>query len=120
MKRIYTASLLFLLLGSAATSSAQDAKQDFTLVNKTGVVIDQLHITPSKADTWGDDILGKDVLNDGEETDIVFHPKEDVCMWDLRIADKDENSITWEKIDLCKYAKITLHWDGKNATATFE
>ncbi len=120
MKKVFITSIALFFVFFAAKSFAQDAKQDFTLVNKTGVVIDQLHITPSDVDEWGEDILGKDVLLSDEECDVTFHPKEKVCLWDMRIADKDDNSITWEDIDLCKYTIITLHWDGKTATATFE
>ncbi|MDP3444068.1 MAG: hypothetical protein Q8T08_14525 [Ignavibacteria bacterium] len=119
MKKQFLYLLIFLFMTVSINSFAQ-GKQDFTLVNNTGVVIHNVYITAHNADDWGDDILGKDVFNDGEETDIQFDKVEDVCKWDLRISDEEGNAIEWENIDLCKWAVVTLHWDGKKATATFE
>lgn len=117
MKRLLLAGFVFICVGSM---SAQNAKQDFTLVNSTSVEIHQVYISPHDSDDWGEDVLGRDVLESGQECDIQFHQKEDVCMWDLRISDKDGNAIEWENIDLCKWAKITLKYDGQTATAEFE
>jgi hypothetical protein len=117
-----SALFLFFLISFCYSSNgfAQDARQDFVLVNKTGFEIHQVYIAPSKETDWGTDILGKDVMAIDEEWDIKFHPKDNVCKWDLRIEDKDGNFVIWEDIDLCKWAKITLHYDGKVATVTFE
>ncbi len=93
---------------------AQDAKQNFTLVNQTGVIINEVFVTPHDANEWGEDILGRDALDTDQECDIQFHPKEEACMWDLRITDRDGNAIEWENLNLCKAVKITLHYnDGK-------
>jgi hypothetical protein len=106
--------LVFAILFCCSICLLAQGKQDVTVVNKTGVIINELHVTPSDADEWGEDILGKDALDLDEECDIEFDPKEDVCLWDLRIADSDGNAIEWEKIDLCKAVKIVLHYkDGK-------
>ena len=57
-----------LLLANRNTTCAGD--QDFVLVNKTGVEIHALHVSPSDKEEWGDDILGKDTLGDGESAEI--------------------------------------------------
>lgn len=118
MKKLVFLSIIFLI--TAGIISAQNSKQDFKLVNSTGVEIHQVFITPHDANEWGEDILGRDILENGQECDIQFHPKEDACMWDLRITDKEGNAIEWENIDLCKWSKITLKYDGQAATAEFE
>jgi hypothetical protein len=119
MKKLFVVfSVLFLVILSARVSA--QAKQDFTLVNKIGFTINNLYITTHDANEWGEDILGKDAMPNGDELDIQFHPKENVCLWDLRIEDKDGNYIEWENIDLCKWTKVTLHYEGKQATATFD
>lgn len=118
MKKQFLFLFAAVMLFVSANTFAQ--KQDFTLVNNTGVVIHNVYITQHDSDTWGEDILGKDVFMDGEETDILFDPIENVCLWDLKINDADGNAITWESIDLCKWVVVTLHWDGSKATATFE
>ena len=50
----------------------------------------------------------------------MFDSKEDVCLWDLRIADSDGNAIEWEKIDLCKAVKVVLHYKDGKAWADIE
>lgn len=109
-KLIFIVALFFI----CSIGLLAQGKQDFTIVNKTGVIIDQLHITQNDSDEWGEDILGQDVLDLEQECDITFNSKEDVCMWDFRVTDSDGNALEWEKIDLCKAVKITLFYkDGK-------
>ena|SRR5689334_4942761 len=107
-----------LLFTAAATCRAGD--QDFTLVNKTGVEIHNLHVSPSDKEEWGEDILGKDTLEDGQTAEIKFSTKEDAEKWDLRVADKEGNSIEWSDLNLLKISKITLHYTDGKATAEVE
>ena len=100
------------------TSRAGD--QDFVLVNKTGVEIHSLHVSPSDKEEWGEDILGKDTLGNGESVEIKFSPKEDSEKWDLRVADKEGNSIEWSDLNLLKISKLTLHYNDGKATADVE
>ncbi len=94
--------------------------QDFTIVNKTGVVIDQLFVSHVSDEDWGEDILGADVMELDQEWEINFHPEEEECKWDLKITDSEGNGIMWEAVDLCVTAKIVLHWDGEKAWITLE
>jgi hypothetical protein len=117
---MFLAVALMVLCSSNIIAQHDGALQDFLLVNETGVVINSVYITPHDTEEWGDDILGKDVFNSDEETVISFDRNEDVCLWDLRIEDTDGNAIIWYDIDLCKWAEVTLHWDGETATAKFK
>jgi hypothetical protein len=113
-------TLLFAALAAAAfvvtaPATADDAKQDFTLVNKTGYELKELYVSPSKADDWQDDILGQDVLEDGKAVNIHFNPKAKTCKWDLKVVyTDDDSSAVWQNIDLCSVDKITIHYDRKN------
>lgn len=94
--------------------------QDFTLVNNTGVDINNLYISPSNQDEWGDDVLGQDQLADGQSANIKFaHDAED-CVWDFMVKDEKGTGVQWTDIDLCKYSTITLHIEGDKVFATFE
>lgn len=95
-------------------------EQDFTLVNRTGVEIHNLHVSPSDENEWGEDILGKATLADGESAMIKFNPKEEAAKWDLRVADENGNAITWEDLNLLKISKLTLHYSDGKATAEVE
>ena len=63
--------------------------QDFTLVNRTGYTIEQVYVSPIKAKDWQEDVLGRDVLDDGESVDITFNKREEVCRWDLKVVYDD-------------------------------
>ncbi len=94
--------------------------QDFTLVNDTGFTVDQVYITPADSDDWGDDILGRDTLADGESVDIKFHRKEKAKHWDLKVVDTHGDAVKWEDINLLEVAKITIHYKNDKAWATFD
>jgi hypothetical protein len=95
-------------------------EQDFTLHNKTGVEIHALHIAPHKSDEWGEDILGKDTLPDGESLDITFKRAEKAAHWDLRIEDEAGHSVEWESLNLIEISEVTLYIRDGKAVAEFK
>ncbi|MGI8820457.1 MAG: argininosuccinate lyase [Chthoniobacterales bacterium] len=109
------AGLLF-----AVTNNSLAGDQDFTLVNKTGVEIHNLHVSPADKDEWGEDILGQDTLADGESAEITFKAKEEAEKWDLKVADKSGNSIEWSDLNLLEISEVTLHYEDGKATAEVE
>ncbi len=107
-------------IGSA---HAADAKQDFTLINRTGYDIDAVFVSPSKSDDWEEDVLGKDALADGEAWEIKFHRAAKTCRWDLKVVYSDDNSsAVWSNIDLCSVEKITIKYNRSSGktSATFD
>ncbi|MBA3806469.1 MAG: hypothetical protein H0X14_12245 [Acidobacteria bacterium] len=104
---------------STASNTAEGA-QDFTLVNKTGVVINKLFVSPHNADSWQEDVLGQDTLGDGESLAIKFHRSEKAAMWDMKIEDTKGNAIEWENLNLLEISKITIHYENGKATAETE
>ena len=105
---------------AAATEAAAQAAQDFLLVNKTGVEINALYITPHSAGDWGEDILGVGTLPDNKESDISFSRKEKAKLWDLRIEDADGEFIEWDSLNLLTISKVTLYYKNGKATAVVE
>ena len=95
------------------------SKQDFTVINETGVLINALFVSAADDENWEDDILGQDQLGASEEVEITFPGGEDADLWDLRVEDADGNFITWEDLNLSAITRLTLHWDGSNAKATW-
>lgn len=105
---------------AAASPAAEGAAQDFSLVNKTGVEIHAVYISPHDGDDWEEDILGRDTLPSGESVDIKFHRSETAEMWDLRIEDSKGNAIEWENLNLLKISKATLFYENGKARAEVE
>jgi hypothetical protein len=112
------AAIVGIALTAATTVHA--GEQDFTLVNKTGVEIHALHISPHSSDEWGEDILGQDTLATGASLDIKFPRRAHAAHWDLRIEDEKGNSLTWESIDLLEISEVTLHYKDGKAWADFK
>jgi hypothetical protein len=112
MKRI---TVLLVLACAAGAALAGD--QDFILVNETGLTIDQFYCSPTTVAEWQEDVLGKDVLKDGQKAEIRFSRDEEACAWDLLIVDEDGDKIVWNDIDLCEAETITLYYEGNKPTA---
>jgi hypothetical protein len=116
-------SLAVLAMALTAPALAEEAKQDFTLVNATGYELKAVYVSPSKAADWQDDILGQDTLGDGLAVHIHFSPKFHTCNWDLKVVYTDDSSsAVWSDINLCEIDKITIHYNRKEDTtsATFD
>lgn len=94
--------------------------QDFVLVNKTGYDIDEVYVAPANQKEWGEDVMGKDTLDNGDKVNIEFSHKEKECLWDMKIIFSDKEEAVWEDFDLCKVREITLRYEGKHPTATFK
>lgn len=105
MKKLFVAiAFLFATLASPAFA----APQDFTIVNHTGHVVMTLNVSPTSEDEWGPDILGVDVLANGESSEITFDPGTDQCHWDVRVTYDDGDTGDWRNINLCETTTITL------------
>lgn len=114
-------SVLFSMLVAmsiAGPASAQ-GKQDFTLVNATGYAISHVYVSPSNENSWGDDILGKDVMAEDEVLPIKFSRRAAGCKWDLKVTyEDDDSSVVWRGFDLCEVSKITIKYNRKTDTTS--
>jgi len=111
----------FLLAGSIVALAALHhprpalaGEQDFKLVNRTGYQIDEVYVSRSASDEWGDDIMGRDALGDGRTVSVTFNAPPQVCHWDLKVKYNDGDEATWNRLNLCNIEKVTLFWDRKN------
>ena len=121
--KIFAFAAAAAILGLATPAMAQDAKQDFQLVNATGYELKALYVAPSTSDDWEEDVLGQDTLGDGQAVNIHFSPKVKTCQWDLKVTySDDDSSAVWQKIDLCTVEKITIKYNRKSdeTSASFE
>ena len=122
MKKWLLVGITALTVSAVSSVVLAEAKQDFTLVNKTGYTIDQVYVSPHSANDWLDDVLGQEVLGDGENAKIKFHSKNEICNYDLKVIYDDKEEVEWDSINLCEEEKITIHWNKKSgeSSATFD
>lgn len=122
MKKWFLVGMAAIAASAASSAVVAEAKQDFTLVNKTGYSIDEVYVSPTAANNWLDDVLGQDVLGDGESANIKFHSANEICKYDLKVIYEDKEEVEWTDINLCEEEKITIHWNRKSgeSSATFD
>ncbi|MEW6737396.1 MAG: hypothetical protein AB1489_39305 [Acidobacteriota bacterium] len=108
------------MAGKPVTAKRMVGAQDFTVVNKTGVVINSLYVSPTHVNEWEEDILGRDTLPPGESVLITFDRDEEAAKWDIRVEDSEGNALVWEGLNLLEISKVTLFFNNGKATAQVE
>lgn len=94
--------------GEAPAPAGDQTNQNFTLVNNTGHIVATLNVSPTGDDQWGPDILGRDVLANGESAQITFPRGETQCQWDIRATYDDGDTTDARGVNLCELTTVTL------------
>jgi len=115
--RLVAIGLLGFALGMAHPLHA--VTQDFTLVNQTGVEVYRLFISETGNDSWEEDVLGNGTLPDGHRLDVSFSGRT-ACLWDMMVTDEDDNSLTWQAINLCEASVVVLRCNDEECWAEHE
>jgi hypothetical protein len=91
------------------SSASAQGKQDFDLVNNTGISITEVYITPHSATDWGESVFdAEQPLKNGETTTIMFSRKEKAKLWDLYVVDTVGNHFQWDNLNLLEISEVTL------------
>jgi hypothetical protein len=93
-------------IAAALATAAYAAQQDFTVTNHSGHVITMLNVSPASDDHWGPDILGREVLGNGEAAAVTFDRDEDQCSWDIRVTYDDNDTSELRAINLCETTEV--------------
>ena len=108
----------------APTAAVEAARQNFTILNRTGYDIGEIYVSPAKTKKWGEDLLGDDELDDEDEQLIPLgRAAEKTCLWDLKVVySEDDSEAVWYDIDLCKFTRVTIKYNRKSdkTSATFD
>jgi len=121
--RIFLWAGILSILTALSPAAAQEAKQNFTLINKTGYELKELYVGPTASEDWGPDIMGDNVIGNGQSVNVRFSPRAKTCQWDLKVVySVDNTSAVWKNINLCDVDRITIFYDkDRDATrATFD
>ncbi len=106
-KVFFLAALFVMAFASVAFAGAQD----FVLVNNTGYPIYKVNVSAASTDNWEEDILGSQILNNGESLQVNFGVGNQQY-WDIQAVFEDGSSIAWYGIDLLSVYQVTLNGDG--------
>lgn len=112
---LFVVSTLASLMVSA---SALAGDADFTLLNRTGVALREIYISPANRDSWGNDRMGDGILDNGKSRLFKFSDKS-ACKQDLKVVfDDDSGDVVWKGFDLCEIDKVTLKFNKSTRAAT--
>ncbi len=99
-----------LLLIAAMSTAAMADKRDFNLNNNSDSVIGHAFVSASTDPEWGDDILGKDVLNPGEVWRVGFDRGDaNTCIWDIKVVTIDGFEAKIPQVDLCVITDVNIN-----------
>lgn len=90
----------------AAPAFAEDLV--FDLINNSSSDLNELYVSAHEADTWGEDVLGMDVLAVGQNGNVTLTDGLTVCDYDLRFVMANGNTIEGTA-NLCETNSFTLH-----------
>ena len=99
-------------------SPAFAGQQDFEILNKTGYPIKHLYVSENNSNAWDEDVLGRDVLGDGESFELAFAKGDTTCKWDMKVVYDDGEASVWQALNLCKISKLTLRWNKNTGVTT--
>lgn len=102
--------LLVFCLGVISASA-----REVTVVNSCGFTIKQLGLVDSNSKGDAQDLLGQEVLENGEGLTISIEGGDKG--WELIAVDDEGAQVNWQNLDLTGVSKITLKADG---TASLE
>ena len=104
-------ALMLALVSASSVALAADPR-DFVLVNNTGQVIHNIYVSPSNQTEWGDDILGRDVLDDGDQVTILFPSARFTagdCLYDIKVVTETGAEGQLGQVNLCETHTVTFN-----------
>jgi V8-like Glu-specific endopeptidase len=79
--------------GRSTTMGNSNEQSSVRIVNKTGYTVYYVYVSPTSTDKWEEDILGDDVLPNGQSV-TVRYPLNSTNRYDIRLEDSDGDTYT--------------------------
>ena len=104
MRKIILRFLIFF----AGFLSAQELP-NVTIVNNTGYTIYELYISQTTNDNWEKDVLGEDILSNGQSFNVkLSSPLSVANRYDIQLIDEDGDSYTKWNVLITPNARIVF------------
>ena len=106
--------------GTTPINALAQTGQTMTIVNRTGYTVYYVYVSPRASDTWGADLLGRDVLRDGQSVRVPL-PHSANNQYDIRLVDSDNDSYTKSNINVVPNQTVEFtfsDYDGRSTPQT--
>lgn len=80
----------------------------FELINDSSKDVYYLYVSPSSSDSWGEDLLGEDIILSGESAAIIIDDGLEGCEYDMLAVSSEEDEIEDYGLDLCEMTTYTI------------
>lgn len=108
-RRLFLALASALLMVSTMSSAVFADRRDFNINNNSDYVLLRAYVSPTEAEDWGEDIMGRDVLMPGETWMIGFDRFDPAtCIWDVKVVTQDEVEVKLMALDLCVITDVNI------------
>lgn len=86
---------------SSSEFAVSDNEYYVDITNRTGYTIMYMYVSPDDSDSWEEDVLGSDVLADGNTRRVRLQGYQNP-IFDIRLVDSDGDSYTYFDIDVSR------------------
>jgi hypothetical protein len=107
MRAFLTASLLSVAL-VASLSVAEAANRKVDIINKTGKQLKHFYASNTGSSNWEEDMLGRDVLDDGETFEADIDDGTGTCRYDLKGVLASGQEIIKKNVNVCQISTFTF------------
>ena len=114
MGKVLRAVSMFLLLAMVLAFAGSAEAGQIMVTNGTGFALHQIYISDSGTEDWEEDLLGNQILEDGETLRVPVDGA--FTKFDLAAVDEDGDSVAWYGIP-GGASSVTIYADG---TAEYE
>ena len=100
---------VFLLLAAMFVFAGNAEAGVIMIRNATGFTLTEIYISDSGTDDWEEDVLGQDVLEDGETLRLTVNGS--YSQFDMAAVDDEGDSVGWYELP-GGATQITIYGDG--------
>jgi hypothetical protein len=93
---------------AASLSAAEAANRKVDIVNKTGMEMKHFYASNTGTSDWEEDILGRDVLDDGETFEADIDDGTGACRFDFKGVFANGNEVVKKNVNVCEISTFTF------------
>lgn len=90
------------------TGTVGTARQNFSILNTTGHTVMMIKVSPTSETSWGPDLLGSNVLQNGQTFEVSFDRSTTECNYDIQATYDDGDTTDMRNVNLCQVGTVTL------------
>ncbi len=91
----------------ALGGTASAANRKVNIVNQTGMVLKHFYASTPEVESWEEDILGRDLLQNGETFEADINDGTGACVFDFKAVFADGQSSIRKGVNVCQVSSFT-------------